>query len=67
MWEKNLVEIAAQIFNNLFFSSERYDLSDVGRVKMNSRLGLQCSDKIRILRNDEINFIGVMFMQLTIL
>ena len=47
-------EIATQIFNNLFFSSDRYDLSDVGRVKMNSRLNLDCSDKITILRNDDI-------------
>ena len=47
-------EIAIQIFNNLFFSSDRYDLSDVGRVKMNSRLNLDCSDKITILRNDDI-------------
>ncbi|WP_075534325.1 DNA-directed RNA polymerase subunit beta, partial [Candidatus Pelagibacter communis] len=38
----------------LFFSSDRYDLSDVGRVKMNSRLNLNCSDKITILRNDDI-------------
>ena len=38
----------------LFFSSDRYDLSDVGRVKMNSRLNLECSDKITILRNDDI-------------
>ncbi len=47
-------EIATQIFNNLFFSSDRYDLSDVGRVKMNSRLNLECSDKITILRNEDI-------------
>jgi len=47
-------EIANKIFNNLFFSSDRYDLSDVGRVKMNSRLNLECSDKITILRNDDI-------------
>jgi DNA-directed RNA polymerase subunit beta len=52
--EPPTVEIAAQIFNNLFFSSDRYDLSDVGRVKMNSRLNLECSDKITILRNDDI-------------
>ena len=52
--EPPTIEIAAQIFNNLFFSSERYDLSDVGRVKMNSRLNLDCSDKITILRNDDI-------------
>ena len=52
--EPPTVEIATQIFNNLFFSSDRYDLSDVGRVKMNSRLNLECSDKITILRNDDV-------------
>ena len=52
--EPPTIEIATLIFNNLFFSSDRYDLSDVGRVKMNSRLDLTCSDKITILRNDDI-------------
>ena len=52
--EPPTIEIANQIFNNLFFSSDRYDLSDVGRVKMNSRLDLVCSDKVTILRNDDI-------------
>ncbi len=52
--EPPTIEIANQIFQNLFFSSDRYDLSDVGRVKMNSRLNLECSDKITILRNDDI-------------
>ena len=52
--EPPTIEIATQIFNNLFFSSDRYDLSDVGRVKMNSRLNLDCSDKITILRNDDV-------------
>ena len=52
--EPPTIEIADKIFNNLFFSSDRYDLSDVGRVKMNSRLELDCSDKVTILRNDDI-------------
>jgi DNA-directed RNA polymerase subunit beta len=52
--EPPTIEIATQIFNNLFFSSDRYDLSDVGRVKMNSRLNQDCSDKITILRNDDL-------------
>tara|TARA_B100001057_G_scaffold108307_1_gene106063 strand:- start:1082 stop:5170 length:4089 start_codon:yes stop_codon:yes gene_type:complete len=52
--EPPTIEIATTIFNNLFFSSDRYDLSDVGRVKMNSRLNLECSDKITILRNDDV-------------
>ena len=47
-------EVANEIFNNLFFKSERYDLSDVGRVKLNNKLQLECSDKITILRNDDI-------------
>ena len=42
--EPPTMEIANQIFQNLFFTSDRYDLSDVGRVKMNSRLELKCSD-----------------------
>jgi len=48
------VDVAKEIFNNLFFKSERYDLSDVGRVKLNNKLQLNCSDKITILRNDDI-------------
>ena len=47
-------EVANEIFNKLFFTSERYDLSDVGRVKLNSKLHLQCSDTITILRNEDI-------------
>ena len=39
--EPPTIEIATQIFDNLFFNSSRYDLSDVGRVKMNSRLNLR--------------------------
>jgi len=47
-------DVAKEIFNNLFFSSERYDLSDVGRVKLNSKLKLKCSNEITILRNEDI-------------
>jgi len=47
-------EVANEIFNNLFFKSERYDLSDVGRVKLNNKLHLDCNDDITILRNDDI-------------
>ncbi len=47
-------DVAKTIFNNLFFNSERYDLSDVGRVKLNSKLNLNCSNDIKILRNDDI-------------
>ena len=47
-------EVANEVFNNLFFKSDRYDLSDVGRVKLNNKLKLKCSDDITILRNDDI-------------
>jgi len=47
-------EVANEIFNTLFFKSDRYDLSDVGRVKLNNKLHLKCSDEITILRNDDI-------------
>jgi len=47
-------DVANEIFNNLFFKSERYDLSEVGRVKLNNKLHLKCSDDVTILRNDDI-------------
>ncbi|MAJ22567.1 MAG: DNA-directed RNA polymerase subunit beta [Candidatus Pelagibacter sp. TMED64] len=47
-------EVANIVFNNLFFKSDRYDLSDVGRVKMNARLNLDCSNDVTILRTDDI-------------
>jgi DNA-directed RNA polymerase subunit beta len=47
-------DVAKEVFNNLFFTSLRYDLSDVGRVKLNSKLHLECNDNITILRNDDI-------------
>src|SRR5947207_1485149 len=47
-------ETAEALFNGLFFDSERYDLSAVGRVKMNMRLELDASDTVRVLRRDDI-------------
>jgi hypothetical protein len=35
------------MFQSLFFDSERYDLSAVGRVKMNMRLDLDAEDTVR--------------------
>ena len=43
------VDIAEEIFNNLYFKKERYDLSEVGRVKLNSKLDLNTSSKKTIL------------------
>tara|TARA_B100001564_G_scaffold7562_1_gene6477 strand:+ start:19 stop:4110 length:4092 start_codon:yes stop_codon:yes gene_type:complete len=48
------LEIAEEIFNNLYFKKERYDLSEVGRVKLNSKLNLKISNKKTILTTDDI-------------
>ncbi|MCZ6603994.1 MAG: DNA-directed RNA polymerase subunit beta, partial [Alphaproteobacteria bacterium] len=47
-------ETAEALFGGLFFDSERYDLSAVGRVKMNMRLGLDCDDDVGVLRKEDI-------------
>ncbi len=47
-------EAATAMFKSLFFDSERYDLSAVGRVKMNMRLDLKAEDTVRILRKEDI-------------
>jgi DNA-directed RNA polymerase subunit beta len=52
--EPPTVETAEAMFKSLFFDSERYDLSAVGRVKMNMRLDLDVEDTVRILRKDDI-------------
>jgi DNA-directed RNA polymerase subunit beta len=52
--EPPTLETAEALFNSLFFDSERYDLSAVGRVKMNSRLMLDTDDSVRILRKADI-------------
>ncbi|MGA7348250.1 MAG: DNA-directed RNA polymerase subunit beta, partial [Pseudolabrys sp.] len=52
--EPPTVETAEAMFRSLFFDSERYDLSAVGRVKMNMRLDLDAPDTMRVLRRDDI-------------
>ncbi|WP_421784401.1 DNA-directed RNA polymerase subunit beta [Hyphobacterium sp.] len=47
-------ETAEAMFQGLFFDSERYDLSSVGRVKMNMRLDLDAPDDMRVLRKEDI-------------
>ncbi len=47
-------EAASALFDTLFFDSERYDLSAVGRVKMNMRLDLDAEDTVRTLRREDI-------------
>ena len=52
--EPPTVEAAENMFKSLFFDSERYDLSAVGRVKMNMRLELDCPDDVRVLRKEDV-------------
>ena len=52
--EPPTVEAASALFDTLFFDAERYDLSAVGRVKMNMRLDLDVPDTQRTLRRDDI-------------
>src|SRR5260221_8187022 len=52
--EPPTLETAEVLFQGLFFDSERYDLSAVGRVKMNSRLNLETEDTLRALRKQDI-------------
>ncbi|SET90128.1 MULTISPECIES: DNA-directed RNA polymerase subunit beta [Marinobacter] len=47
-------ESAENLFNNLFFSEERYDLSAVGRMKLNRRLGREESTGEGTLTNEDI-------------
>ena len=52
--EPPTVEAASALFDTLFFDKERYDLSAVGRVKMNMRLDLDKPDTQRTLDRDDI-------------
>ena len=52
--EPPTVESASALFDSLFFDADRYDLSAVGRVKMNMRLNLDAQDTVRVLRRDDI-------------
>ncbi len=48
------MEVAEKFFESLFFNPDTYDLSEVGRYKMNSRLGLDCPLNVRTLRAEDI-------------
>ena len=48
------LDVAEEIFNNLYFKKDRYDLSEVGRVKLNSKLDLKVSNKKTVLSVEDI-------------
>lgn len=45
---------AKEVFNNLFFSDKRYDLGEVGRYRINKKLGLDTDMDTRVLTKDDI-------------
>ena len=45
---------AREVINNLFFSEKRYDLGEVGRYRMNRKLGLSTDGDIRVLTREDI-------------
>ena len=47
-------ETAEALFEGLFFDGDRYDLSAVGRVKLNMRLSLDAEDTVTTLRSEDI-------------
>ena len=55
--EPATVEAGQMLFNSLFFDSGRYDLSEVGRIKLNSRLDLDVDPENTCLTKDDIKAI----------
>jgi len=45
---------AREVFQNLFFSDKRYDLGDVGRYRINKKLGIDTDADIRVLTKEDI-------------
>jgi DNA-directed RNA polymerase subunit beta len=52
--EPPILETARAFFYNLFFNPERYDLSPVGRMKLNHKLGLQVPYEVTVLRPQDL-------------
>ena len=47
-------ESAREVFRNLFFSDKRYDLGEVGRYRINKKLGLDTDGDVRVLTKEDI-------------
>ncbi len=62
--EPATVEAGQALFNSLFFDAERYDLSEVGRIKINSRLGLSLSESLTTLTAEDIKHILKLLVEL---
>src|SRR5512143_2251675 len=52
--EPPTLDMARSLFENMFFNDKRYDLSSVGRLKMNKKLGLDVDLELRTLTKEDI-------------
>ncbi len=52
--EPPTIETAENLFNNLFFNEDRYDLSSVGRLKINAKFKSNTSNEQRVLNKNDI-------------
>jgi len=52
--EAPTIEVAEKVFQNLYFTKERYDLSEVGRVKLNAKLNIKRDIKDTVLYKEDI-------------
>lgn len=62
--EPATVEAGSILFNSLFFDSDRYDLSEVGRIKMNARLNLNIDEENTCLIKEDIKTIVQLLVDL---
>ena len=62
--EPATVEAGGILFNSLFFDTDRYDLSEVGRIKMNARLNLAINEENTCLTKDDIKTIVQLLVDL---
>lgn len=52
--EPAVLETAREFLKNMFFNPRRYDLGEVGRYKMNRRLGISLDEKLTVLAKDDV-------------
>ncbi len=48
------MRLAREVITNLFFSEKRYDLGEVGRYRINKKLGLTTSADVKVLTKEDI-------------
>jgi DNA-directed RNA polymerase subunit beta len=52
--EPSTPEVAEKLFRSVFFDKDRYDLSDIGRMKINAKFGLDTPEEHTVLTKDDI-------------